>query len=263
MAKLANFASTHELVAVLKQPSRVNGAVVGNETKLLTAKELSFCVDANVTNKKKVVIQRFIKCMGSRAFIVRTCWRRNGNHSCFVITNKSSYYEYDNTPENSKYLVSPKIYGSCNIIETKSGKHLDETIPYVKNIVKFMKVHAKAEFSELVADFVKDESGIWWMINVKAFILDFEVYMDNIKRITNYDDEDPSIMDRAKNINYQKSKMCNYCEEDYNSEDLTKKLTLKMIVQMDKHLAHRGKDYDWLNRSESKFLDISNLYQTH
>lgn len=119
---------------------------------------------------QKTIIQRYVKCIGSKAFIVRTCWKKDGTHHAFVITNKSSYYEYDNVPENTKYLVNPKAHGSTTIIPTKTGKHLDETLPYLKNIVKYMKVHAGAKFSEFVGDFVKDEAGIWWLINVKAFV---------------------------------------------------------------------------------------------
>ena len=84
-----------------------------------------------------------------------------------------------------------------------------------------------------------------------------------MKRFTHYDDENKNSIMMAKDGSYQKSKMCNYCEEYYFTEELTKKLTLKMIIQMDKHLFHRGKNYDWLNRSDYKFLDISNLYETH
>jgi hypothetical protein len=217
----------------------------------------------NVTNKKKVVIQRYIKCIGSKAFIVRTCWRKKGNSYCFVITNKSSYYDYDNTPELTKYLVNPKSYGTTTIVEAKSGKHLDETLPFVQNIVKFLKIRAQAKFSEFVCDFIKDESGIWWLINIKAFILDREVYLENIKRLTNWDDEDPDMVKGEKPVDYQNTGKCGYCEEIFDREDLNKKLTYKMIIQMDKHFYHRGKDYDWLDRSEFKYLDLSNLYLTH
>ena len=76
---------------------------------------------------------------------------------------------------------------------------------------------------------------------------------------------------------YSKTKMCNYCEELYPTEELTKKLTLKMIIQMDKHLSHRANqilernpefkgtesDFNWVNRAENRFLDMQNLYETH
>lgn len=39
-----------------------------------------------------------------------------------------------------------------------------------------------------MCDFVKDEGGNWWFINVKAFILDSDDKID-IKPITMHDDE--------------------------------------------------------------------------
>ena len=72
---------------------------------------------------------------------------------------------------------------------------------------------------------------------------------------------------KEKDNTYSKTKICNYCEEFYSSEELSKKLTLKMIIQMDKHLSHRANqilernpesrrnesDFDWLNRAESRW----------
>jgi len=63
------------------------------------------------------------------------------------------------------------------------------------------------------------------MINVKAFVLDHEVYLERIKRITHYEIDDPENVQKIVSINYKNSKMCNYCEQDYFIEDLTKKLT--------------------------------------
>jgi len=42
--------------------------------------------------------------------------KSNGNPTSYVITNKSSYYEYDNVHENHKYLVDPKEQNTCSIV---------------------------------------------------------------------------------------------------------------------------------------------------
>ena len=39
---------------------------------------------------------------------------------------------------------------------------------YMNNIVKFIEGHSDIIFDELAGDFVKDEAGIWWFINLKA-----------------------------------------------------------------------------------------------
>jgi hypothetical protein len=99
-----------------------------------------------------------------------------------------------------------------------------------------LKFHTGALFSEFVGDFVKDEAGIWWLINVKAFILDHGVYLDDLKRITHWDEEKPEKKKlKGRPFNYQKSVKCNYCEESYPAQKLTKKLNLRMMVEMDKH----------------------------
>jgi len=71
------------------------------------------------------------------------------------------------------------------------------------------------------------------------------VYLENLKRITHYDEEEEQFNKVEKEANYQKSKICYYCENHYFVEELNKKLTLKMVLQMDKHLQIRGKTYDW------------------
>lgn len=53
---------------------------------------------------------------------------------------------------------------SCTIVNTCRGKYVDETIPYIKNILKYFRNTIKVSFSEFICDFIKDESGIWWMV---------------------------------------------------------------------------------------------------
>ena len=76
VTKLTNFSSSNELVCVLKR-----GSADSNEVKLLTAKELGFEVQSLTTSGSKgnapIMIQRFIKSIGSKAFVVRTCWFSN------------------------------------------------------------------------------------------------------------------------------------------------------------------------------------------
>ena len=45
---------------------------------------------------------------------------------------------------------------------------MEETTPYIKNILTYLYIHLKISFLEFAADFIKDESGIWWFINVKG-----------------------------------------------------------------------------------------------
>lgn len=58
-------------------------------------------------------------------------------------------------------------------------------------------------------------------------------------------------------------KVCKYCECYCPRKDLTHKMTLKMIILTDRHLMLRGKNYDWMQRSDLKAIDPSLLYLEH
>jgi LMBR1 domain-containing protein 1 len=63
---------------------------------------------------------------------------------------------------------------------------------------------------------------------------------------------------------YQRLKLCKYCELLFPEDELNHKMTLKMIMQTDKHLQQRGKSFGWLSRPEyNKHLDTIQLYQWH
>ena len=123
-------------------------------------------------------IQRFVKSIGSYAFICRTVWRKNSSSYAWIITNKKDFYNED-TLKTENYIVQPKTPDSCTIIRTISGKHIQDTVPYIENIVRFLKTHLFIEFKEFIVDFIKDEGGIWWAINIKGFILEQEDPMIN------------------------------------------------------------------------------------
>lgn len=60
---------------------------------------------------------------------------------------------------------------------------------------------------------------------------------------------------------YQKTKVCRYCEKNYLEPELTHKLTMKMIIEVDKYLVHMGKWDKWLKRSDIANVDAHCLYQ--
>lgn len=79
--------------------------------------------------------------------------------------------------------------GTCNIVKTNKGRYVDETLPYIMNIMKYLKINLNISFKEFIADFLRDDEGIWWFINVKGFILeDAPLTRINLKPITHYGD---------------------------------------------------------------------------
>jgi hypothetical protein len=61
----------------------------------------------------------------------------------------------------------------------------------------------------------------------------------DVRPITNYGEENVDLLGRKKETckeKYRKVKICRYCEILYPAELLSHKMTLKMIVDVDKHL---------------------------
>lgn len=58
-----------------------------------------------------------------------------------------------------------------------------------------MKIHLGAVFEEFIGDFIKDEAGTWWLVNVKGYLLKPESPQSfDQKLITNYGEEEVQIL---------------------------------------------------------------------
>jgi LMBR1 domain-containing protein 1 len=80
--------------------------------------------------------------------------------------------------------------GSCTIYKNE-GIQATETSQQLENIVKYIRINLGVLFEELIGDFIKDESGNWWLVNIKGYLLRPDsVPSFNFKLITNFGDED-------------------------------------------------------------------------
>lgn len=70
------------------------------------------------------------------------------------------------------------------------GKHVEETAPYLLNIVRFLDIHLGVQFKEMIGDFIKDESGTWWLVNVKGFLIQSMTEEIDIRKIVNFGDSE-------------------------------------------------------------------------
>ena len=268
ISKLSNFSSQNELVAVQKTLHSIGLS----KAKLLTAHDLGYTiasVSGTAGGKELSVVQRYIKSIGSKAFKVRTVWTKNKPPVCYIVTNHSSYYEYDGEQDVYKYVVvvSETQKGHSSIFKTNKGKQLTDTLPYVENIVRYFRGAFGTEIYKIAADFIKDEAGIWWLINVKQILFETPLPESRIKKVVlGEDDEEVQQIGTGgpkRPEGYHKIKLCRYCETPFHSEELTHKMNLKMAIELDRHLKCRGYRFEWLNRSERQFIDTSNLYEVH
>ena len=260
----------NELIGVSKIPIMKDGRLDENQLTLLNLDELEKCL----FNKSgsQTAIQRFIKCRGPKAFVCRSVWRRNKPPYIYILTNKANYHD-EVKNQYLKYVINSKETNSYYSFYSTSGKHLEETMFYMNNIVKFIENHSDIIFDELAGDFVKDEAGIWWFINLKAM---------KIKNINKFRDEhgnpvSPNLdffinqrifgnTDTKINIrkfDYQNKIKCKLCGIDYSQKKLKYSLTTKMILETDKMLKHvqfEKVKFKVIDRPDLKHTDYSMIY---
>ena len=158
----------------------------------------------------------------------RSVWRKNANSYAWIITNKNDFYNDEIKNEMSKYIANPRQMNSCTIVHTCRGKYVEETTPLINNIIYYLNVHLNVTFAEFIADFIKDEAGIWWLINVKGFILEPLRHTLNLKVITHAGEEVASEIQLGSSVKMKrtlydqcnKMKMCRYCEDMFPEAEL-------------------------------------------
>lgn len=261
----------NELIGVSKIPIIKGTRVDENKLDLLNIEELEKCLFSK--SGSQIAIQRFVKCRGPKAFICRSVWRKEKPPFIYILTNKAKYY--DNVEKQDlKYVVNSREPNSYFAFYSTSGKHLEETMIYMKNIVKFVEAHSDIILDELVGDFLKDEAGIWWFINLKALkitniskfrketgeicplpYLDFFINRQGLR-----DDHHSGI---TRKFDYQTKIKCKFCGVDFSKKNLKYKLTTKMILETDKMLRHVDlgiNKFYCIDRPDLKHNDYSMIY---
>lgn len=137
IGKVTAFCSPNELVACQKRlltKSEQNNH--GSDIKLVNSRYLH-----NLTLQQFgdniFTLQKYIKSHGKHAFICRCVYTTQGHSHCFLVTNRSSYFDTD-VPENMKFLVTDAMKSQCRnankytITRSAAGRHLKETLPYLQ-----------------------------------------------------------------------------------------------------------------------------------
>ena len=260
----------NELIGVSKIPIMKDKRIDENQLTLLNLDELEKCLFSK--SGSQMAIQRYIKCRGPKAFVCRSVWRRNKPPYIYILTNKANYHD-DVKNQYLKYVINSKDIDSYFAFYSTSGKHLEETMFYMNNIVKFIENHSDIIFDELAGDFVKDEAGIWWFINLKA------MKIKNIKKFRDeHDNPIPPSLDffinqrvfggnelkiNIRKFDYQNKIKCKLCGIDYSKKNLKYSLTTKMILETDnmlKHVQFERVQFNIVDRPDLKHTDFSMIY---
>ena len=260
----------NELIGVSKIPIMKDKRIDENQLTLLNLDELEKCLFSK--SGSQMAIQRYIKCRGPKAFVCRSVWRRNKPPYIYILTNKANYHD-DVKNQYLKYVINSKDIDSYFAFYSTSGKHLEETMLYMNNIVKFIENHSDIIFDELAGDFLKDEAGIWWFINLKA------MKIKNIKKFRDeHDNPIPPSLDffinqrvfggnelkiNIRKFDYQNKIKCKLCGIDYSKKNLKYSLTTKMILETDnmlKHVQFERVQFNIVDRPDLKHTDFSMIY---
>ena len=115
------------------------------------------------------VLQRYIKSKGPKAYICRTIWKKNANPISWIITNKLSY----NDPGDftNRCIASSSKKFSCNITPCTGGRFVTETLPFVMNLLSYLRNTYNIDFDEIGCDFTKGLDNKWYFLNLRGFIL--------------------------------------------------------------------------------------------
>ena len=195
--------------------------------------------------------------------MVRSVWRKESPNYSWIITAKHKFQDPEIKNEAEKFSCNPLNIQSCSIIKCKTGRTVDETNEYIQNLVKFLETNMRVFFEEMVADFVKDESGIWWMIGVKAYKFvnpDVTPYLKPFIDVYEEEEETEKKEVVACQALNNKIELCRMCMLGYPITMLSQRMTMKMIITTETQLNSLGIQRDWLDHGELKQFDLHTLY---
>ncbi|CAM6004636.1 unnamed protein product [Sphagnum balticum] len=153
-----SYCSPNELAGCLKRLTTKEGNNnFGNDVRLVNSRYLHN-LSLQQLGDQVIGLQKYVKSHGAHAFICRTVFRSETSSHCFLITNRVAFDE-EEVPEPRRLLVTnPEQNNSKKptIVKATQGRHLRETLGYLKEVVTFLRMHRGIDLQELVGDFIKD-----------------------------------------------------------------------------------------------------------
>ena len=118
---------------------------------------------------------------------------------------------------------------------------VDEYIPFMQSLADFALRTLKMRLKNVVADFIKDENGVIWFVDLKSFRVPKSHYPLYCCEST----QEFELLQLAAGKQKLQDKMrshakCRLCGMKYGKEELQQLLTMNMIIEYKKHLNQRG-----------------------
>ena len=135
VSKTTAYCSPNELCCTIKRLTCKEGLNnFGVDMKLVNSRYLQN-MSVSQLGDGVLVVQKFVKSHGERAFFCRTVYQSASSSHCFLITNKVTYDD-PQAQELRKFAVTADRNGEfssrAHIVRSSTGRHLKETLPYLK-----------------------------------------------------------------------------------------------------------------------------------
>jgi hypothetical protein len=155
-----------EIVAIFK---RRHGGVA--QRQLLTSDDLREIV-YNRQSYGLFAIQQFVPPRKGRATLSRCVWKKDrggGGYSHFVyaISNKTSSADTGNRDD---MVLDLSVY-NCATVNRLRGAAVEDLEHLTDSVAQYIQKGLGMLVHDLACDFVKDDRGRWWLLQVKAFRL--------------------------------------------------------------------------------------------
>ena len=188
---------------------------------------------------ERVAIQKYVKSKGRKAFICRCVWNCDKPPYCFILTNKRSY---DETPASDyqRCIVNADDASNTSIVHALTGSQCEETGRYMKGLASFLQTHLKIRLAQVVGEFAKDDAGDWYFLCLNAFR---EKDPEAVPSLKWFLDNDPGSIDTMRGVVRKDHReiserlgTCRLCQMQFPPSQLPHKLTMKMLIQVEKQL---------------------------
>ncbi|KAH9145702.1 hypothetical protein AeRB84_010413 [Aphanomyces euteiches] len=183
---VADVSTDCAVVAVQKIPHVKPHVPVRNQTSALMKRDIERILNGN-TKRISYGLQKYIQCRGAYAAIYRVHWTPQNTHNFALnIVNNLKLSDYTSIATN-KSLETDPYDAAVNIanritpyfcilskqvdlnVSKVRGQPIIPVCEAIERIVMHAQAHAPAiRFDEMEVDFVKDENGKWWFLQVKA-----------------------------------------------------------------------------------------------
>eukprot|EP00658_Telonema_sp_P-2_P032101 TRINITY_DN23861_c0_g1_i1.p1 TRINITY_DN23861_c0_g1~~TRINITY_DN23861_c0_g1_i1.p1 ORF type:complete len:202 (-),score=27.30 TRINITY_DN23861_c0_g1_i1:61-666(-) len=146
-------------IAVMKRP---RSGLASECVPVLQPRSLRAAVES--VSDGMTAVQKFVPSRRAQVSVQRMFWRRHQAPQCWVCSNRRK--SDVNLPET---LTTPPLLDGCTFV-ARNPKACLEIQEAVEGFVKWLEVcGSRTVVDEMVVDFMEDQTGKQWIVQVKAF----------------------------------------------------------------------------------------------